>query len=370
VHTDRLGSPDTVSSASGAVTARVRYGTWGRARLAGKTAPAGLPGFAGGIPILGTGYIQFGARLYDTNIGAFISADPLTDPGDTATGPNGYAYAGNNPVSVVDPSGYDSSVYLPPPGGISIDPGYTPALQDSFDVTPITSDPIATNLADTPASFDNSTTANPSADPATAGLVPDYVDYAVQPWSYQEYSGPTSDYPTPAGSLDYYSAENLKPESAAGEQPYVIGMALGSSGGMCFFVCVNYDINVWYAINSEAQSRIGISLGGTFFGASGSGAKDSTFEVGLGMQYLPDIKAALPGIYFQNFAGQASWEDINGWSRVFAGQVGPVSLGYTTNGQSSLYSAGFSTSPGLGFSSYNSHTSSISWVFPTFIPKY
>ena len=89
------------------MTARVRYDTWGRADPAGKTAPTGLPGFAGGTPVLGTDYIQFGARLYDTDIGAFISADPLTDSSDTATGPNGYAYAGNNPVSHTDPTGLD-----------------------------------------------------------------------------------------------------------------------------------------------------------------------------------------------------------------------------------------------------------------------
>ncbi len=41
------------------------------------------------------------ARYYDSNIKRFITEDPIKD------GLNWYAYAGNNPVMYVDPSGLD-----------------------------------------------------------------------------------------------------------------------------------------------------------------------------------------------------------------------------------------------------------------------
>src|SRR5260221_13872115 len=42
------------------------------------------------------------ARYYGTNSGRFLSEDPLEFAGN---GPNLYAYAGNNPIGNVDPSG-------------------------------------------------------------------------------------------------------------------------------------------------------------------------------------------------------------------------------------------------------------------------
>jgi hypothetical protein len=46
-----------------------------------------------------------GARYYDPRLGTFIEADPLT-PGLGARYLNRYAYALNNPLTYVDPSGY------------------------------------------------------------------------------------------------------------------------------------------------------------------------------------------------------------------------------------------------------------------------
>ena len=51
-----------------------------------------------------TGLTSVGAREYDPVNGAFISLDPLLDPGDPAQ-LNGYDYAGGNPVTYADPSG-------------------------------------------------------------------------------------------------------------------------------------------------------------------------------------------------------------------------------------------------------------------------
>ncbi|MBM3283096.1 RHS repeat-associated core domain-containing protein, partial [Candidatus Gottesmanbacteria bacterium] len=48
-----------------------------------------------------TDLYYYNARYYDSRIGLFISAD-------TAQGANRYAYANNNPVMFIDPSGHDS----------------------------------------------------------------------------------------------------------------------------------------------------------------------------------------------------------------------------------------------------------------------
>jgi RHS repeat-associated protein len=48
----------------------------------------------------GSGLLQLGARFYWPEVGRFIQQDPAGD------GMNWYAYAGNNPVAWVDPTGY------------------------------------------------------------------------------------------------------------------------------------------------------------------------------------------------------------------------------------------------------------------------
>lgn len=48
-----------------------------------------------------TGLIYLRARYYDTDIGRFISEDPIRD------GLNWYVYCGNNPVNRIDPNGED-----------------------------------------------------------------------------------------------------------------------------------------------------------------------------------------------------------------------------------------------------------------------
>ena len=51
-----------------------------------------------------TGLIYLRARYYDPSVGRFISEDPIRD------GMNWYAYCGNSPVMMVDPSGLDDYI--------------------------------------------------------------------------------------------------------------------------------------------------------------------------------------------------------------------------------------------------------------------
>jgi RHS repeat-associated protein len=60
-------------------------------------------GFVGGT-LDNTGLTHLGAREYDAGIGRFISVDPVQDLADPQQW-NGYAYAGNNPTTLSDPSG-------------------------------------------------------------------------------------------------------------------------------------------------------------------------------------------------------------------------------------------------------------------------
>ncbi|MER7425553.1 RHS repeat-associated core domain-containing protein [Nonomuraea rubra] len=64
----------------------------------------GRRGFVGGTVEASTGLVQLGAREYDPATGRFVSVDPVIDVSDPQQ-LHGYAYAGNNPVSMSDPDG-------------------------------------------------------------------------------------------------------------------------------------------------------------------------------------------------------------------------------------------------------------------------
>jgi RHS repeat-associated protein len=99
---DHLGSPRlVVDAATGAVAQRLDYDAFGQVVL--DSNPGLQPfGFAGGLLDRDTGLVHFGARDHDPATGRWTSKDPLGfDAGDT----NLYAYAGNDPVNFIDPTG-------------------------------------------------------------------------------------------------------------------------------------------------------------------------------------------------------------------------------------------------------------------------
>jgi RHS repeat-associated protein len=99
---DHLGSPRlVVDAATGAVAQRLDYDAFGQVVL--DSNPGFQPfGFAGGVLDRDTGLLHFGARDHDPATGRWTSKDPLGfDAGDT----NLYAYAGNDPVNFIDPTG-------------------------------------------------------------------------------------------------------------------------------------------------------------------------------------------------------------------------------------------------------------------------
>ena len=100
--TDHRGSiRRVVDTATGTVAQRLDYTPWGRVTT--DTRPGFQPfGFAGGMYDSATGLVRFGARDYDARLGRWTAPDPaFAGGGDT----NLYAYIGNDPVNLRDPSG-------------------------------------------------------------------------------------------------------------------------------------------------------------------------------------------------------------------------------------------------------------------------
>lgn len=99
---DHLGSPRwIVDAATGAVVQELRYDAFGNLLL--DTNPGFQPfGFAGGLYDHQTGWVRFGLRDYDPQVGRWTTKDPAGfASGDT----NLYGYVGGDPVNLIDPSG-------------------------------------------------------------------------------------------------------------------------------------------------------------------------------------------------------------------------------------------------------------------------
>jgi len=115
VHQDYLGSLDAMSDPSGRIVERHSYDAFGAPRNPDWTKPGAPPRSANGSTIGFTaqeddqelGLVNMRGRLYDPRRGRFLSADPRT-PSALSIGWNRYAYANDNPLRFVDPSGFDA----------------------------------------------------------------------------------------------------------------------------------------------------------------------------------------------------------------------------------------------------------------------
>ena len=63
-------------------------------------------GFTGHEQMDGVGLIHMGGRVYDAEIGRFLSADPFVQDRTSLQNLNRYTYVNNNPLSYTDPTGY------------------------------------------------------------------------------------------------------------------------------------------------------------------------------------------------------------------------------------------------------------------------
>ncbi len=103
LHADRLGSVQAVTDAAGQNALRRTYRPYGQ-KIADSTTHWEPLGYIGERLDEETSLTYLHARYYDSELGTFVSPDPL-DPDAGGVGPNRYAYVAGNPVAAGDPSG-------------------------------------------------------------------------------------------------------------------------------------------------------------------------------------------------------------------------------------------------------------------------
>lgn len=116
LHRDHLGSVQAVTDEAGRVKEVLSYDAFGKRRSASTWGPANIRaseirGFGGHEHLeighlASLGLVHMNGRVYDANIGRFLSADPFVQKGGAGQNFNRYSFGLNNPLSFVDPSGF------------------------------------------------------------------------------------------------------------------------------------------------------------------------------------------------------------------------------------------------------------------------
>lgn len=113
LHTDALGSVDTVTDGFGVIVDRMGFDPFGMRRAGGwrHDLPIDIPamtnrGFTGHEHVDEIGIIHMNGRIYDPELGRFLSADPHIQSPLNSQSHNRYSYVLNNPLKYTDPSGY------------------------------------------------------------------------------------------------------------------------------------------------------------------------------------------------------------------------------------------------------------------------
>ena len=116
---DHLGSVDVITDEDGAVAQEMSFDPWGQRRnaadwssLSGSAltdfdASRTPRGFTGHEHLDEAGIIHMNGRIHDPKLGRFLQADPYVQNPRLPGGHNRYAYAMNNPLNAVDPSGFN-----------------------------------------------------------------------------------------------------------------------------------------------------------------------------------------------------------------------------------------------------------------------
>jgi RHS repeat-associated protein len=112
MHEDHLGSVVTVTKSDGTVLERDTYDPWGKRRNNGAadnldtmSSSQVNRGYTDQEYVNSVAWLNLNARMYDPQIGRFMSADPVTGKPYSTQGWNRYAYVENNPLNQTDPTG-------------------------------------------------------------------------------------------------------------------------------------------------------------------------------------------------------------------------------------------------------------------------
>jgi RHS repeat-associated protein len=117
LHRDHLGSLDLVTDQSGVLVERLSFDAWGKRRQANYVpqfhisttvsfSPITTRGFTGHEMLDDVGLVHMNGRVYDPELGRFLSADPFVQDMSDLQSWNRYSYVLNNPLSFTDPSGF------------------------------------------------------------------------------------------------------------------------------------------------------------------------------------------------------------------------------------------------------------------------
>jgi len=126
LHTDHLGSVDTITDAKGNVVSGTSFdahgqrrdlGAWDGALSWSDTALQATlrelrsdthRGFTGHEVLDNVGLVHMNGRVYDPTAGRFLSVDPVFQFPENTQSLNPYSYVLNNPLSYTDPTGYSA----------------------------------------------------------------------------------------------------------------------------------------------------------------------------------------------------------------------------------------------------------------------
>lgn len=110
IHTDALGSVVAESDADGNVVKRYDYEPYG-ALVGGELADG--PGYTGHVSDATTGLNYMQQRYMDSQLGVFLSVDPVTAYQQPLQQFNRYRYANGNPYRFTDPDGRSAAALAP-----------------------------------------------------------------------------------------------------------------------------------------------------------------------------------------------------------------------------------------------------------------
>ncbi len=114
VHKDHLGSVQAITGSSGNLVERFSYDPHGKRRgdnwedvpSGSRTSHFTERGFGGHVQLDALELVHMGGRVYDPVLGRFTSPDPFVQSMSAVQAFNRYTYVMNNPLSMIDPTGF------------------------------------------------------------------------------------------------------------------------------------------------------------------------------------------------------------------------------------------------------------------------
>jgi RHS repeat-associated protein len=111
-HADGLGSVRALTNGSANVETTYLTDPFGFSRLVRPTGPGQRMQYTGEVRDSESGFMYLRARMYDPGVGRFLQRDQYKGSQRSPMTLNGFAYAGQNPISFVDPTGLSRSSVL------------------------------------------------------------------------------------------------------------------------------------------------------------------------------------------------------------------------------------------------------------------